>query len=385
MASALGLRRSAYSGERGRPVVVRLAQAAVELDDVLERAVHALAEERDDGVGGVAEQAQPTPDPRPDPDGDERADRVPGELAGQVLEPRRGVRVVTVEAGPDGVGRVQPGEPRVALEGPEQGGGEAAVGVGQGDHHRVAPGPDVERARIEREPARRVRRDRQLLVPPRQVLLAVVGALAPDHRLPHRAVRAVGTDDDLVGDGVAAAGALQRQLAGLGHDDRRPLLEVEHHAGLLGRGVEQQRVEPVPGDRVDGLRAVRAVGLVGQLAGAVVHHPAPHGQPVAHDILGEADPLEGVDAAGREREVDRASRRAGEAGVRATLVQRDVVAAPRQVDGQQGTGQAGAGDPDVSHRPTHSARAAGSGDRGSRGRCRRAAALRRRAGRRTSG
>ena len=67
--------------QRRRPVLAGLGEAAVELDDVLEGAVHALAEERDDGVGGVAEERQPPAHPRPDADGDERPDRVAGELA----------------------------------------------------------------------------------------------------------------------------------------------------------------------------------------------------------------------------------------------------------------------------------------------------------------
>ena len=153
MASVFGLRRSAYARHRGRPVVAGLGEAAVELDDVLEGAVHALAEERDDGVGGIAEQRQPAAHPRPHPHRDQRADRVAGELAGEVLEQLGGVGVVAVEAGPDRRRLVEPGEPGRPVERPEQRGGEAAVEVGQGDHHRVAPRPDVQRAGIEGEVA----------------------------------------------------------------------------------------------------------------------------------------------------------------------------------------------------------------------------------------
>ena len=157
MASVFGLRRSAYMAIAVAQSSRGLGEAAVELDDVLEGAVHPLTEERDDGVGGVAEQRQPAAHPRPDAHRDERADRVAGELAGEVLEQLGGVGVVAVEAGPDGRRLVEPGEPRRPVERPEQRGGEAVVEVGQGDHHRVAPRPDVQGAGIEGEVARRGR------------------------------------------------------------------------------------------------------------------------------------------------------------------------------------------------------------------------------------
>ena len=307
-------------GHRLPPLVGGLGEAAVELDDVLEGAVHPLAEEGDDGVGGITEQRQPPPHPRPDAHRDQRADRIAGELAGEVVEQLRGVGIVAVEAGADGRGIVEAGEPRRPVERPEQRGGEAVVAVGQGDHHRVPPRPDVQGAGVEGEVARRIGCDGQLLVPPRQVLLAVVGALAAHDRVAQRAVCAVGADHHVVDRRAAAVDALHRQLTCVGDDTDRTLLEVHDHPRLLLRGVEQYRIESVAGDRVDRLGPVRAVRLECQLAVTVVDHAAAHRQPVGEHLVGEPHALEGVDPPRREGQVDRAPRRArpsaGRAGAR---------------------------------------------------------------------
>jgi hypothetical protein len=59
MASAFGLRRSKNSAKAPGPVLAGFLEAAIELDAVLEGAVHALAVKGHDGVRGVAEQQQP--------------------------------------------------------------------------------------------------------------------------------------------------------------------------------------------------------------------------------------------------------------------------------------------------------------------------------------
>ena len=189
--------------------------------------------------------------------------------------------------------------------------------------------------RVEREPAGGVGPDRQLLVAPGQVLLAVVGALGADHCVAECAVGTVGGDDDVVGDGVVSPRSVQCELAQVGDDPDRPLLEAEDHAGFLLCSIEQQGVEAMAGDRVDRLRAVGAVGLERQLAVAVVHHPPADRQPTREDVLGQADAFQRVDPPRRQREVDRTACRGRAARVAAPLVQRDVVTAAGQEDRKQ--------------------------------------------------
>ena len=177
------------------PVVAGLGEAAVELDDVLEGAVHALTEERDDGVGGVAEQGQPAAHPRPHPHRDQRADRVAGELAGagrRTARWRRGSR------GRSGRRTAPRSSSPANPAGPSNGQNSVAVklrsGLGRAIIIESPRGQMCRAPGIEGEVAGRAGRDRQLLVPPRQVLLAVVGALAAHDRVAQRAVRAVGAD-----------------------------------------------------------------------------------------------------------------------------------------------------------------------------------------------
>ena len=80
--------------QRDGPVVVGLGQAAIQLDHVLEGAVHALTVEGHDGVRGVADERGPAADPRPAVDRDQGADRMFAELGRQVRKQLHRVRIV---------------------------------------------------------------------------------------------------------------------------------------------------------------------------------------------------------------------------------------------------------------------------------------------------
>ena len=152
IASVLSRRRCSNSGSAAAQSSAGLVEAAVELDDVLERAVGALAVERDDGVGGVAEQADPPGRvPRRSVHGAEQPDRVVLVVVDERRSERHEVRIVRPEVPLDRRRAAQRGEAARPAVGPEQRARERAVRVGQGDHHRRAARPDVQRARVEGE------------------------------------------------------------------------------------------------------------------------------------------------------------------------------------------------------------------------------------------
>ena len=185
------------SGSAARPVAAGLVEAAVELDDVLERAVGALAVERDDGVGGVAEQADPPGGvPRRGVDGAEQPDGVVLVVVDERRRQRHEVRVVGPEVPLDRRRAAQRGEASGAAVGPEQRAGERTVRVGQGDHHRRAARPDVQRARVEGElPA--LGRDVQLLVAVVEEVEALVDGAGAEQLPAHRGSGAVGAEHDV--------------------------------------------------------------------------------------------------------------------------------------------------------------------------------------------
>ena len=126
-----------------------------------------------------------------------------------------------------------------------------------------------------------------------------------------------------------------------------PLPEAHRHPVQLGR-VEQLRVEAGARDRVDGVPAVGAVRLERELAVRVVQHPPAHGQRLRQHGVREADPLEGVDAARRQREVDGAAVvGTRHARVGAALEHGHAQPAPGEEAGQQRAREPGTDDRDL--------------------------------------
>ena len=87
-------------------------------------------------------------------------------------------------------------QPIKSLVGKEQGSGESAVRVGQGDRHFAAPRPNVQRARIERMPSLSWRKF-QLLVRVPQWFCHALATLQGLQRLANHTPRAVCTDDQV--------------------------------------------------------------------------------------------------------------------------------------------------------------------------------------------
>ena len=76
-----------------------------------------------------------------------------------------------------------------------------------------------------------------------------------------------------------------------------------------------------------------------QLAGFVVNHPAAHRDRVLQHFISDSDLLERMNAAGREREIDRSSAdHVAFARISAALVKIDLVSAPAQIRGEQTAG-----------------------------------------------
>ncbi len=169
-------------------------------------------------------------------------------------------------------------------------------------------------------------------------LVDVLRAAHLEDRLSNHRTGAVGAEDD-------AERLVVSFSVGTGKRERRPgevdplqaLAEFDPYpAGGLG-GVEQDRVEIAPRDRVDDLVWMCAVGLQREFGRTLgVDHPALHRDGDGIDPLDRPDVDEGHDSPRGQGEVDRAARRdVGPPDVGPALVQHDVVAGAREIGGEQ--------------------------------------------------
>ena len=126
------------------------------------------------------------------------------------------------------------------------------------------------------------------------------------------------------------------------------LPEIERNAGArLGR-IEQQPVEADSGDGVDFLVGARPVAQKFRAAVAMMHEPAAHRHQQRLDEIEDLRLPQRIDAARREREVDRAARLGvDDTRVGVTFVHGRFEALPRQHDRQQAAALPGADDLDV--------------------------------------
>jgi hypothetical protein len=163
---------------------------------------------------------------------------------------------------------------------------------------------------------------------------------------------------------VGGNGGRQRQLAlGTAAEVAHPqpvasrvgaedlLVEVQRHARMAQRLLDQQAVEIRTPDGVDHLVRALPIRLQSRVAGALVHHAAAHLDGEGAHARHHTGPLESRDAARGECQVDRAAALGrGLARVGAALVERHGVPAPREQHGEQCPGEAGADDVDGSPR-----------------------------------
>lgn len=119
------------------------------------------------------------------------------------------------------------------------------------------------------------------------------------------------------------------------------VIEEDAHVRITKRGFDHRRVKRGAPDRVDVLERVAVVRGEMEVAGFVVDHPARHRDRVLEHFVGNAELFKGVDAAGREREIDRpAANDIPFPRIGPPFVQLDVVATPPEIRGEQAAGKA---------------------------------------------
>ena len=329
-------------------VRLELLEALGQDRTVLEARVHALPVKRHDRVRGVAEQQYPLfVVPRVAAHRHQTAHRVVAPVALEVREVLEAIGKLPLEE----VARrsylrdfVEAVGARVRRKERTR---EAAVGVGQRDHHEGAPGPDVQRRRVEPVRAVGCGRDVQLFVAVVEVGLRVVEARRAQHRTPDRRERPVGPEHH-------RRAVLLYPFRFRKTYRQTPLVEaaalrVEAQLdapGRLGR-VEQQEVQLAATHRVDRLPGF-AVRLTRQRPIARVHEAPAHRQGVLADLVGQAGQLQGVPAARAHGEVDAApALKTRRAHVGSAVYECHVVALLSEERRQQRAYQPGANDEGV--------------------------------------
>src|SRR4030095_5503480 len=127
-------------------IIGKFIQAFVENDAIFECGVHSLPIKWNDGMGRIAEQANPvTVIPRRATNCDKRASWVVLEIFEQRRHQGNGVRKFFIEEAPDIVIRLCCGETTGSFEFPKKRAGERAIRVWQRNHHEAFARPNMER------------------------------------------------------------------------------------------------------------------------------------------------------------------------------------------------------------------------------------------------
>src|SRR5579883_1322041 len=172
-----------------------LVEQLVENGAILEGAVHSLAVKGNHCVGGIAEKQR-------------LASGMPLEAAHRAQGSRGMGQEIVAQTGDEGqrVRKFGCEEVQDALFVPKrfkaqrtriwqkQSAGEAAASVGERDQHEAAARPDVQSVLFQLAGAVRSRRDSQLLVAMRQMLVAALDLSLLDHRVADHGTRAVRRD-----------------------------------------------------------------------------------------------------------------------------------------------------------------------------------------------
>ena len=120
------------------------------------------------------------------------------------------------------------------------------------------------------------------------------------------------------------------------------VIEVDRDVWIAQRGFDYGRVERRATDGIDVLPRVAIVGRKVELASRAcgMNHPAGHGDGVLENFIRDAELLERMNPARRERQVDRAAgHEIPRARIGPALVELDEMAAPTQISGEQATGE----------------------------------------------
>ena len=225
----------------------------------------------------------------------------------------------------------QGAEAGLALPGQEQGDGEAAVQVRQGDEHVAAPGPDVQGFLLHPVLPSGAGGDGELLVGMGQDVLPHLHAAMLHQRLAHGGAAAVGGDDGGGADVHALASLVhQSQLAALEIHVLATPAEVDAGTSPLGR-VHEQHVESRPRHGMDDFRGGAAIEREARASDEVVQHAAAHGDEQLLHFSIQTHGLQGAYATVGQGQVDGAA--GGDrmaAHIRQTLVDFDGEAAARQ-------------------------------------------------------
>ena len=280
----------------------------VEDGAVFESAVHPLAEERHDGVRGVAQKEDPvTIVPGKTLERDQRSRGIVEVQRGQIGHQHRRIGELRLEK-VQYLPRVQEaGETVIAFVGEEEGAGKAAVQIRQRDQHVQAPRPDVEGIGL--HPVRAVRPcwNGQFLVSVGQVLLREVEPAHVHHRGSYGRSGAVHTDDPLRAERVDVIGRVVPDIQHTGAElhPRAPGVEMQSYAVLPLRGAEQDPVQFAAGYGVDDLFVPLAVGLEDPFAFHGMNQPSRHGYRHAQDFVSETDLPQRMESTGGHGQVDR--------------------------------------------------------------------------------
>ena len=228
---------------------------------------------------------------------------------------------------------------------------EGTVPIRKADQHVVPPRPDVNRVRRQRPVPRRTGRDRDLFVGLFEELLLLAKARYSLHRRPNPRIGAVGAEDPV----RAAtryritAQALESSLRKLEIHLQTLLFEMDSDPRLRQSQIEENVVELIARDRVDGLAAI-AIGLVlDRTVQRMNVAPIAGHRDLAHPVA-RANPVQCSKAPFAEGEIDRTARRSpSPPWVRLAVVKMDFVPFARKIRGDQGTNETRTNDTDSFH------------------------------------
>ena len=114
------------------------------------------------------------------------------------------------------------------------------------------------------------------------------------------------------------------------------VIEMHAHVRITLCRFDNRGVERGASDRVDAFVRIDIVGRKMQRAGFIMNHPAAHRDRVLQCFVGDPDLFERMNAARRNRQIDRASADdVAFARISAPLVKIDIVSAPSQICREQ--------------------------------------------------
>ncbi len=324
-------------GEGGFKVVVVRVEQLVKHAAVFKARIHALPIKGNDGMRRIAEEHGLSAHvPRGAADDDQAGNRV---LAPLILKVRHQGKCIAKRLGKEGfclLRRLECIKAQGAFHGEEEGAGEAAVRIGEGDEHVLAAGPNVQGFTFDLMAAVGARGNVQLFVPVVNVLLLVVEAVAALELRAHLGKSAIrGKNSFALGGDVAVFGGKGGRTS-LDIGIHTGMAKVDIHMGMGFRGLDHESIQTSARYRVNGL-VFLSVGLKAQVARDVVHDASVHRDGFFPNRLRHAHLFQGRPAAVTQGQVDGTPfRLARLAGVGAAFVHVDGVATFGQIQRPQG-------------------------------------------------